>query len=105
VVLCSSPIVMLVVEQNGLAGPPDSPAAPALPYSPASPCTVPFVVEGVIPPLPVADLPYWDLSSSLLLESGLVAPVLPGCNLSRSLLELGLAELSFALKSIPPTLI
>ena len=95
---------MFVVEQKGLAGLPYSPASPGLPYS--SPCGVPFVVElvvGVV--VPVADLPPWDLSSSLLLGSGLVGPVLTGCDLSRILLELGLAELSFALKSIPPTLI
>jgi len=94
---------MLVVEQNGLVGLPYSPAPPGLPYS--SPCTLPFgvgVVVGVV--IPVADLPLGDLSSSLLLGSGLVGPVFTGCDLSRILLELGLPALSFALKSMPPTL-
>lgn len=88
---------MSVVEQNGLVG---------LPYSPPSLCKVPFVVgvKVLVPPLPVTDLPLWVLSSSLLPGSELVAPVLTGCALSRILLELGLAELSFALMSMPPTL-
>src|SRR5882672_4066719 len=99
---------MFVVEQEGLVGLPYSPASPGLPYS--SPCSVPFVVEvvvgvmGVMVVVPVADLPPCDLSSSLLLGSGLVGPVFTGCALSRILLELGLAALSFALKSMPPTL-
>lgn len=86
---------MFVVEQKGLVG---------LTYSPVSPCKVPFVVEGVVRPLPAPALPLWDLSRSLLLGSGLVVPVFSGCDLSRILLEPGLAALSFALKSMPPTL-
>jgi hypothetical protein len=64
---------MFVVEQKGLVG---------LPYSPVSPCKVPFVVGVVVPPLPVPDLPLWDLSRSLLLGSGIVVPEFSGCNLS-----------------------
>jgi len=94
---------MFVVEQEGLVGLPYSPAPPGLPYS--SPCTVPFVVGVVVEVVvPGTDLPPWDLSSSRLLGSGLVGPAFTGCDLSRILLEAGLAALSFALKSMPPIL-
>jgi hypothetical protein len=93
---------MFVVEQKGLVGLPYSPASPDLPYS--SPCAVPLVGTVVEVVVPGTDLPPWDLSCSRLLRSGLVGPVFTGCVLSRILLEAGLAALSFALKSMPPTL-
>jgi hypothetical protein len=87
VVWWNSPIVMFVVEQNGLVGLPYSPPCSGLPYSPE-------------PPLPVAALsadfvePVWALSMSLLPYSGLAEPVLTGWDLSR-IFELGLVELWF----------
>jgi hypothetical protein len=62
------------------------------------------VVEVVVPALPVPDTPLWDLSRSLLPVSVLVEPVFAGCDLSRILPEVGFPALSFALKSMPPTL-